>query len=178
MQSIGNYKAPGIDGYNAFFFKYTWKIIKNDIIEVVQSFFTTGKLYKAFNCTLVSLILKVQCPKTVKEYKQIGCCTVIYKIISKVLTNRLHDVIHKVICDSQAGFIPGRKNFDNILLAHELVKAYTRKNISPRSMLKIDLQKAYDSVEGTYLEQVMFGLGFPDMFNQWVMKCVRTVNYP
>ena len=66
---------------------------------------------------------------------------------------------------------------DNILLAHELVKAYTRKNISPRSMLKIDLQKVYDSVEWPFLKQVMVGLGFPDMFTQWVMHCVKTVNY-
>ena len=79
LKSIGNDKAPGIDGYNAFFFKHTWQIIKGDIIEAVQSFFTTGKLYKAFKCTLVSLIPKVQNLKTVKEYRPIACCTVVYK---------------------------------------------------------------------------------------------------
>ena len=152
LQSIGNDKAPGVDGYNAFFFKHTWKIIKDDIIEAVKSFFTTGKLLKDFNCTLVSLIPKGQNPKTTKEYRLIACCTVLYKIISKVLPNRLHGVIQSVICDSQAGFIPGRKIADNIVLAHELVKAYTRKHISPRSMLKIDLQKAYDSVEWDYFK--------------------------
>ena len=52
-----------------------------------------------------------------------------------MLTNRLHGVIQSIICDSQAGFIPGRKIADNIVLAHELVKVYTRKHISPRSML-------------------------------------------
>ncbi|XP_069143394.1 uncharacterized protein [Solanum lycopersicum] len=72
----------------------------------------SGNLPKAFNCTLVSLIPKAQNPKT------------------------------SIICDSQAGFVPGKKIADNIVLAHELVKAYARKNISPRSMLKIDLQKA------------------------------------
>ena len=87
-----------------------------------------------------------------KEYRPIVCCTVFYKIISKVITQRLHGVIHSVISESQAGFIPGRKIRDNIILAHELVKAYTRKNVSPISMLKIDLQKAYDSVEWPYLE--------------------------
>ena len=89
----------------------------------------------------------------------------------------MHDVMADIIYESQAGFIPGRKISDNIILAHELVKSYTRKNISPRSMLKIDLQKAYDSVEWTFLEQVMGGLGFREMFIQWVMKCVKTVNY-
>ena len=70
-----------------------------------------------------------------KEQRPIACCTVVYKIISKVLTNRLHGVIQSIICDSQAGFISGRKIFDNIVHAHELVKACTRKHISPRSML-------------------------------------------
>ena len=166
LKSIGNDKAPGIDGYNDFFFKHTWQIIKGDIIEAVKSFFTTGKLHKAFNCTLVSLIPKAQNPETVKEYRTIACCTVVYKIISKVLTNRLHGVIQSVISDSQAGFIPGRKISDNILLAHKMVKAYTRKHISPRCMLKVDLQKAYDSVEWAFLEQVMYGLGFPERFVQ------------
>ena len=144
MYSIVNDKAPSLDGYNALFFKHTWKIIKRDVIEAVKSFFTTGKLFKPSNCTLVSLIPKVQRPKTVKEYSPIACCTVIYKIISKVLTRRMRDFMPDIICESQAGFIPGRKIADNIILAHELVKTYTRKNISPRSMLKIDLQKAYD----------------------------------
>ncbi|XP_069143402.1 uncharacterized protein [Solanum lycopersicum] len=67
--------------------------------------------------------------------------------------NRLHGVIQSIICDSQAGFVPGRKIADNLVLAHELVKAYTRKHMSPRSMLKIDMQKAYDLVEWDYLEQ-------------------------
>ena len=140
LQSIGSDKAPGIDGYNALFFKHTWKIVKKDVIAAVKSFFATGKLFKPFNCTLVSLIPKVQSPKNVKEYRPIACYTVIYKIISKVITRRMHDVMPDIICESQAGFIPGRKIADNIILAHEFVKAYTRKNISPRSMLKIDLQ--------------------------------------
>ncbi|WMV07828.1 hypothetical protein MTR67_001213 [Solanum verrucosum] len=120
LQSIGNDKALGIDGFNAYFFKYTWKTIKEDIIDAVQSFFKTGKIYKPVNCTLVTLIPKVQNPKTVKEYRPIACCTVLYKVISKVLSKRLHDVIQSVICDSQARLIPWRKISDNILLAHEL----------------------------------------------------------
>jgi len=93
LQSIGNDKAPGIDGFNAYFFKYTWKTIKEDIIDAVKSFFKIGKIYKPVNCTLVTLIPKVENPKTVKEYRPIACCTVLHKIISKVLAKRLHDVI-------------------------------------------------------------------------------------
>ena len=126
LQPIGNDKAPGVDGYNAFFFKHTWQIIKVDIIEVVQSFFTTGKLYKAFNCTLVSLILKVQCPKIVKEYKQIGCCTVIYKIISKLLNKRMKTVIGELVYEHQMAFMRGRQKMDATFLTNELVDSRTK----------------------------------------------------
>lgn len=176
LKAIGDDKAPGIDRYNAFFFKHTWKIIKKDIIAAVQSFFSTGRMYKPVNCTLVILIPKVQCPNTVKEYRPITCCSALYKIISKVLAKRIHDIIRTIISESQAAFIPGRNISDNIILAHELVRVYTRKNVSPRCMLKIDLQKAYDCVEWCYLEQVMKDLGFHDMLTKWVLTCVKTVS--
>lgn len=126
LKSIGNDKAPGIDGHNAYFFKNTWQIVKKYNIVAVKRFFSTGTLYKPIHCTLVSLVPKVHSPVTVKEYRPIVCCSVLYKIISKVLTMRLHDVVATIICDGQVGFVPGRKTSDNIILAHEIVKAYTR----------------------------------------------------
>lgn len=57
------------------------------------------------------------------------------------------------------------------------MKAYTRKNSSPRCMIKIDLTKAFDSVEWIFLEQVMIELGFPSKFQKWVLACMKTVTY-
>ncbi|XP_070031346.1 uncharacterized protein [Nicotiana tomentosiformis] len=74
----------------------------------------------------------------------------------------MQKVMNHIISDSQAGFIPGRRIADNIILAHELDKSYNMKHISPRCMIKVDLQKAYDSVEWIYLEQVLEGLAFPE----------------
>ncbi|XP_019237290.1 PREDICTED: uncharacterized protein LOC109217490 [Nicotiana attenuata] len=73
--------------------------------------------------------------------------------------------------------ISGRKIADNIILAHELVKSYNRKQISPRCMLKVDMMKAYDSVEWVYLDQLLEYLCFPTKFNNWVRACVTTVSY-
>lgn len=64
---------------------------------------------------------------------------------------------------------------DNIILDHELVKAYSRKRISPRCTIKIDLQKEYDSVECPYLRHVRKELG--QLFTAWVIECIQTVNY-
>lgn len=71
----------------------------------------------------------------------------------------------------------GRVIFDNILLSHELVKGYDRKNLSPRCMIKIDLQKAYDSVEWPFVKYLLLGLGFPFQFVTWIMACLSTVSY-
>ncbi|XP_059295395.1 uncharacterized protein LOC132048717 [Lycium ferocissimum] len=132
---------------------------------------------RAINCAVVTLIPKNDNPTTVKEYRPIACCTILYKIIAKVIASRLQKVISSIISKAQVGFIPGRKISDNIFLAQELVKSYTRKNTSPRCMLKIDLQKAYDSVEWVFLEQMMDELGFPRKFIGWVRECATTVNY-
>lgn len=99
-----------------------------------------------------------------KEYRPITCYTVLYKIIAKIITARMQSVIGSVISETQSGFIPGRKISDNIILAIELVKAYQRKHISARCMIKIDLQKAYDLEEWIYLEQVLIELCIPAKF--------------
>ncbi|XP_009775039.1 uncharacterized protein [Nicotiana sylvestris] len=143
-----------------------------EIVQAVQEFFITARMYKCINCTTITLVPKVNSPTTAREFRPIACCTVLYKIISKILSSRLQGVITSVISEAQAGFIPGRKISDNIILSHELVKAYTRKNSSPRCMIKIDLTKAYDSVEWIFLEQVMVELGFPSKFQQWVLTAM------
>lgn len=82
-----------------------------------------------------------------------------------------------IICEAQGGFIPGRKIGDNIILAHEVAQAYIRKHVSPRFMIKIDLQKAYETVEWCYLEQVLEELTLPRKFIvEWIMECFRAVN--
>lgn len=71
------------------------------------------------------------------------------------MTKRLQNVMNLLIYKSQFTFVPGRVIIDNILLSHELVKGYGRKGISPRRIIKVDMQKAYDYVEWPFLEQVL-----------------------
>jgi hypothetical protein len=80
MKSIGDLKAPGLDGYGAKFFKTTWNIIKKDVIAAVMEFFNDETMYHAINSTLVTLIPKHSAAKTIKEYRPISCCTTIFKI--------------------------------------------------------------------------------------------------
>lgn len=76
------------------------------------------------------------------EYRPIIACCTVTQIISNVLTARMKNNMPHIINDTRAMFISGRKIADHIIMAHELVKSYSRRNISPRIMTKVELQKA------------------------------------
>lgn len=132
-------KSPGADGFNVYFFQQCWSIIGSSVVVAISDFFLFGKIPHQVNCTIVSLIPKIKNAAHVKDFRPIACCTILYKIISKILANRMQIILPDIINDSQSAFIKGRVIFDNIILGHELIKGYNRKNISPRCMIKIDL---------------------------------------
>ncbi|XP_049414574.1 uncharacterized protein LOC125877273 [Solanum stenotomum] len=72
LKRINDLKAPRCDGFNALFFKKAWPMIGEDIIEVVQEFFQTGVIYKAINCTTVTLIPKIPNPDRITQYRPIS----------------------------------------------------------------------------------------------------------
>lgn len=152
IKNIGDKKSPECDGFNAFFYKKVWPVIGEELTQAVIDFFNLGSMYKNINCTIITLIPKVKHPSTIKEYRTTSCCTVLYKLISKVLTTRLQGIMDHLIDNCQTAFAPGRLIGDNIIMDHELVKGYKRKNISPRCMLKIGMQKTYDSLEWPCLQ--------------------------
>lgn len=168
--SMDSNKAPGVDGFNVYFFKKSWSIIGQEVTQAVQQFFVTGYLPRELNVALLTLLPKRENATSMREFRPIACCTVLYKVISKVLANRLKGVLDTIICGSQSAFVPGRLIFDNIIISHG-------KQVSPRCMVKVDIQKAYDSVEWPFVRQMMYELGFPYRFVQWVMECLTTVEY-
>ena len=127
MFDIDNCKAPGPDGYTACFLKKAWGIIGKDICDSIKEFFSSGKLLKEVNTTILTLIPKVSNPKYVTEFRPIACCNVLYKCISKILTNRMKTSLDKLVNLNQSAFIQGRSIQDKILLTQELLKGYNRK---------------------------------------------------
>ncbi|KAL0300287.1 UNVERIFIED_CONTAM: hypothetical protein Sangu_3129900 [Sesamum angustifolium] len=139
--------------------------------------FRNGKLLKQVNATILALIPKVQLPSTVSDYRPISCCTVIYKTIAKIIVKRMQLVLHLLIDYSQNAFVPGRNISDNILLAQELLAGYNQARLPPRSTIKVDIQKAYDSVEWDFLIEVLKLFNFPACFIGWIEQCVTTASF-
>ncbi|KAK3218470.1 hypothetical protein Dsin_012440 [Dipteronia sinensis] len=82
-------KAPSRNGFNAHFFKITWDIVGEDVISAVQEFFRSGLLLKELNATILALVPKVPNPSKMKDFRPISCCNTLYKIIAKIITNRI-----------------------------------------------------------------------------------------
>nr|GEX81330.1 hypothetical protein [Tanacetum cinerariifolium] len=113
--------------------------------EIKETFFEIDS-NKASGLDGYTSVLKVDIPNKVFEFRPIAFCNVIYKSISKILTNRIKVGLQKEVNINQSVFILGRHIQDNILIAQELLKGYQRKKGAKRCALKIDIQKAYDSI--------------------------------
>ena len=126
------------------------------------------------NATLITLVPKIKTPMKVSDYRPIACCNVLYKIISKILTNRIKNALCKLVNPSESAFIPGQIT-NNILLTQELLKGYNWKSGARRVALKIDIQKAYDTVNWDFLEGILHAFKFPDL--KWIMVCIRSTAF-
>lgn len=177
LMSIHGDKASGPDGYNSNFFQKNWDVVGEDFVRAVSSFFQTGVLLKQWNATAISLIPKVSAPSSIRDFRPISCCNVIYKCITKVLATRMPCVLPSIIDQAQSAFLKGRSIADNVLLMQELVRGYHRDGGFPRCAIKIDLMKAYDSVDWTFLFDCMICMDFPPLFVRWVRECVCSAKY-
>jgi hypothetical protein len=163
---IGPLKAPGPDGLLGRFFQRNWALLKEDVIPAVKEFFSTGVMPPGVNDTCIVLIPKVPHPETLKDFRPISLCNVIYKVVSKCIVNRLRPLLQDPISPSQSAFIPGRMITDNVLVAFECLHVIN-SNADERSSFcayKLDLSKAYDRVEWCFLNNVLLKLGFQSSY--------------
>nr|GEV86720.1 hypothetical protein [Tanacetum cinerariifolium] len=175
--SMGDDKAPGPNGVTATFFKKSWDIVGGEIAIEIRDFFSNSKLLKELNHTIISLIPKVYTPTKISDYRLISCCNVLFKCISKIIVNRIKGYLGDLVSINQSAFIPGRRISDNVLLTQELMCNYHRKRRPSRCAFKVDIQKAYDTVEWGFIRSILVGFGFHPTMVDWIMVCVTTTSY-
>ena len=119
--SVKGSSAPGEDGLTGLFYQKFWHIVGPVLTAEVHSFFQTAVLPTCWNHTQISLLPKIPHPSSMKDVRPISLCSVQYKIISKILSERLKSIFEETISHTQGAFVSGRLITDNVIIAHELV---------------------------------------------------------
>ena len=173
--SIQPSKAPGPDGVQAHFFQREWDLIHPSLLELVNRILQSPLEIQQLNHTLLSLIPKKAVVEHVADFRPISLCNTSYKIISKLIVHRIKPFLNDCISPSQSSFIPGRSIVDNILLVKEIAHsiASSKKNIKPMA-IKVDLSKAYDSLEWSFIQDTLNFFQVPSALNKLIMSCITT----
>uniref|UniRef100_A0A803QQ31 Reverse transcriptase domain-containing protein n=1 Tax=Cannabis sativa TaxID=3483 RepID=A0A803QQ31_CANSA len=140
-------RAPGPNGFGRSFYHDNSELVVEDVKKAVNNFLSTRKILKEINKTNITLIPKIKCPDSVKDFSPISYCKVIYKAATKVICSRLRNVIPKIVTENQGQFVHGRYIAHNIMVFQDLIRHYKRKNCKFSCMIKTDLRKAYGTIE-------------------------------
>jgi hypothetical protein len=174
--AMAPWKAPGPDGFPADFYQHGWRDVGSSICDFVKSAWHNPVSVATVNLTDICLIPKVNRPEFVSQFRPISLCNVSYKIITKVMVNRLKQIVPNVVSPFQTGFVPGRNITKNILIAQEMLHSMTKmKSKLGFFVIKVDLSKAYDRLSWEFIHQVLLEIKIPDDMINVIMHCVTSI---
>ncbi|XP_073120503.1 uncharacterized protein [Henckelia pumila] len=170
--SIPRDSVAGPDEFSSVFFQSCWDFVQHDVMDAVLDFFRGSLMPQGFTATTITLIPKVEGAQAWTDFRPISLCNVSNKIISKLLYSRLRSVVGRLVFQSQSGFVPGRMIADNILLAHELTHSLNLPARGGNVILKLDMAKAYDRFQWSFLLDVLRRFGFSEQVVRMVRACI------
>ncbi|CAJ2656345.1 unnamed protein product [Trifolium pratense] len=142
-------------------------------MEFLNEFHSSASLPKAITASFLTLVPKKDHPQVLSDYRPICLVGCLYKILSKVLAARLKKVIGKLISDCQTTFVPNRQILDGVLVVNELID-FAKRRKDNCLLLKVDFERAYDTVNWNFLEYMMRRMGFAQRWLKWMRACIFT----
>ncbi|GJR51854.1 RNA-directed DNA polymerase, eukaryota [Tanacetum coccineum] len=145
----GTDKAPGLDGFTFGFFRHFWYLVGEEVFDAIPD------------------------ANGVKDFRPISLIGSIYKIIAKILANRLVNVLEDLVNDVQSAFVINRQILDGPFMINEILQ-WCKMKKKETLIFKVDFEKAYDSVRWDFLDEVLSKFGFGEKWRKWIQCCLHS----
>jgi len=176
MFNMSPWKAPGLDGFPAGLFQQSWDIVGRSTCDFVKDVWINPSRIAEVNQTDICLIPKINNPEFVNQFRPISLCNTIYKVVSKVVVERLKEYIPCLVSPFQTGFVPGRSIHENIVVAQELVHSMNKMTGKKGYfVIKVDLAKAYDMISWDFISRILSEINFPEALINVIIHSVTNV---
>ncbi|RVW88360.1 LINE-1 reverse transcriptase-like [Vitis vinifera] len=176
LKDMNGDKAPGPDGFTVAFWQACWDFAKEEIVELFKEFYDQKSFAKSLNATFLVIIPKKGGAEDLGEFRPISLLGGLYKLMAKVLANRLKMVLGKVVSNDQNAFVRGRQILNASLIANEVFD-YWQKRKEKGLVCKLDIEKAYDSISWSFLMKVLKKMGFGSRWMDWMWWCFSTAKF-
>ncbi|CAI5483337.1 unnamed protein product [Closterium sp. Yama58-4] len=167
FHAMAKNKAPGNDGLPKELFEEHWDVLGKHLMALVESFTETAELPASTKSAVTILLHKKGGRDAVENYRPITLLSFTYKVLARVVADKMKRVLNEVISPEQYGFMPGRRLSDAVGLVADVIDA-AKNEQADWYLLLVDFQKAFDSVSRNYLFLVLEKMGFPSRFVGWI----------
>ena len=141
-----------------------------------KDFHEKARFVRSLNSTFIVLVPKKGGAEDIKDFRPISLVNSLYYLIAKVLANRLKRVMSKLVNTVQNAFVAGRQILDASLIANEVINSITKKK-EKGILCKLDIEKAYDTLNWNFLLSSLQKMGFGERWIEWIKWCITTVSF-
>ena len=160
LKSFKKDRSPGPDEWPVEFYMHFFDLLGSDLLSAVDLTRVSGIIPSSLNSTFIALIPKKDKPQTFADFRPISLCNLLYKLISKVIMVRVKPFLDSGISQEQYGFLKNRQIVDPIGIVQESLHSIKSKNPCA-FILKLDLTKAFDRVNWTFIRLILIQIGAP-----------------
>lgn len=178
LKQMGPWKASGSDGLQAGFYQRTWGVVGEGVSSTVLKCLEGERLPQNMADALLVLIPKTEKPESIKQFRPISLCNVTFKLVTKVIVNKIKNILEDLVSPNQCSFVPRQQIGDNIIICQELIDALKHKKGKEGGMIiKVDLEKAYDRLEWRFIRETLHDIGLPQRMIETIVDCVSNARF-